>query len=166
MLFLVHALEIEVEDVGEVVILHRSGQQHLERVAEEGDGMMVVRELRILGEDAALLRLLDVRLEGDESVLARRLEDFVQDLQQLAVGRLVERVRLEQRDGCGNRRLDDARRIGHDERAEARPTDDDEFGGLPQHAHLAVVHGVSGDDAAEDDGETDELKHDDIDRED
>jgi hypothetical protein len=46
-----------------------------------------------------------VRLEPDEAVLARLLEDLVEDLQQLAVGRLRERAGLEQPEQSAERTL-------------------------------------------------------------
>ena len=47
--------------------------------------------------------------------------------------------------------LDDAHRIADEERAERGATDDDEFGPLDQHADVAVIHGVSEQNASEDD---------------
>jgi hypothetical protein len=56
--------------------------------------VVVVHEERVLLEDVARVRILDVRLESDQSVLSRLLKDVVEDLQQLGVSLLVIRIRL------------------------------------------------------------------------
>ena len=58
--------------------------------------MMIAHERRVLLEDVAGFRVLDVRLESDETVLAGLLEDLVEYLQQFRVGLGAVRIGLEQ----------------------------------------------------------------------
>ena len=65
---------------------------------------------------------------------------------------------------CAGESADDGfenvERIGDKQGAEGGAADDDEFGGLDEHLEIAVLHQVAGDDAAEDNDDADNYKHD------
>jgi hypothetical protein len=123
------------------------------------DGVVVMPEPGIPGEDGALLRFLDVRLERDQAVLAGGLEYFVEHLQQFPIRLLVERVGLEQAQKGADRGLHHRGGIGDDERPEAGAADNHELRRLPQHLEAAVVRRISDDDAGKDNHQSDNLKH-------
>jgi hypothetical protein len=58
-------LEIQIENLGEMVVLDRAREQHLQRVAQKGQRVVVLEKERILLEDVAGRRILDVCLESD-----------------------------------------------------------------------------------------------------
>ena len=99
---LVLLLEIEVEDLGEMVIFDGAGEQHLQRVAEEGDARDgCPKKLGYFLKMSLFSGSSMCASEPDEPVLARRLKHLVEHLQQLGVGLLVVRIRLEQPEQLG-----------------------------------------------------------------
>jgi hypothetical protein len=98
-------------------------------------------------------------LDPHQPVATRGVEDLVKDLQQLRVRRAVEGVRLEERYGLPEDLLDHRRLVTDHDRAQPRPSDDDELGDLEQDDHIAAVHGVPDDDTAKDDDQPDDNGH-------
>ena len=64
---LVVHLHVEIHHLVDIERIHASRHRHPHRVADKVARMMVLREERILVEDRALLRLLDVRLQRHQS---------------------------------------------------------------------------------------------------
>jgi hypothetical protein len=67
-----------------------SGDGRAHRVANEIAGVMVLEELRILGEHRALLRLLDVALDPHQPFFARLVEEVEHHLERVEVEALGE----------------------------------------------------------------------------
>src|SRR5690606_39181304 len=127
-LLLLVPLQVEIEDLRQQVMLHRAGQQHLERIAQKRARVLVVQELGVLGEDGTLLRLFDVGLEPDESILPCRMEHLVQRFQQLDKRFIAQWMRAEQGSDRRNSPFEYRKWVGHYKRTEDHPADDDELG--------------------------------------
>src|SRR5690606_3711526 len=95
----------------------------------------------------------------DQPIASSRVEDLVEDLEQLRVALAVERVRAQRRDRFREDPFDNARRVADNERAQPCAPDDDELGDLDQHHHVPAMHGVAGQDAAKDDDESQYDEH-------
>lgn len=124
--------------------------------------MMVPGEGRILFEDLALLRLLDMWLQADKTFLAGRLKHLVEYLQELRIGLFREGIGLEQVQHFRENPLHDGRRIRHHQCAESRAADDYELVRLYEDRDLPMVKDVSTDDAAPNDDQSDDDEHNDI----
>src|ERR1700722_13746424 len=59
----------------------RSGNRHAEGVADKVAYVMILEELRLLGEDRALRRFLDIGLDPDQSFLTGFVEELIHHLQ-------------------------------------------------------------------------------------
>src|SRR5690606_15983464 len=104
---------------------------------------------RVLAEDLAVGRRLDVALDADEPVLAGHVEDVVEHLEQLGVRGPAVLVRLEQADRPDADLLQHAGPVADDERAKTGAANDDELGHLHQHTDGTAVHRIADVDASE-----------------
>jgi hypothetical protein len=121
--------------------------------------VVIAHERRILDEDVATFRVLDVRFEADQAVLARLLEDLVEYLQQFGVRLRTVGVGLEQSQGLPNARLQHRRRIRDDQRADGRSTEDEKLVELHEHHQLAVVHEIATDHGSKNDDQANDDEH-------
>src|SRR6185437_2137393 len=157
--FLMLALEIEIQDLREMMVFHCARQKHLQRVREERDCMMILRDRWILVEDVGVLRIFDMGFKADEAFLARLLEYVVQQLQQLTIRLFRVGARLEKPEHRPEYALDERRRVADDHRAERGASNNDEFRYLDQGSNLAMLHYEPAEDAAEYDYQTNDYEH-------
>ena len=88
-------LEVHLQDFRQVVVLDGSREQDLEGIRQEGDRVMLAEKAGELAKQLAGFGIFDMRLDADETFLPRRVEDRVQDLQELRVRVFGERAGLE-----------------------------------------------------------------------
>ena len=89
MMLFFHHLEFRLQQLGDLFRLDRRIDQRPHAAADEMQQVMVVRDLRVLAEDAALFRIRNVRLERQHAVAAGQPQQIVQALERFFVGRLV-----------------------------------------------------------------------------
>ena len=83
-LVVVH-LQVFVHQRLEIVRRDAADDDHLDRVGQEVDRLVAGQELRVLAQDRALLRILEVRFERHHARLLHLLEQLVQHRQQVDV---------------------------------------------------------------------------------
>ncbi len=134
-------------------------REQAEVVAQELDRMMVGRKHREFGEQRAFVGFFDVRFEGEVALALGQAENRVEDAQKLKVVRLIVFGALEDLAAGAGRAADHLFRVTDDELADGRTTDDQEFKRLPQHVHMAARSHIAGNDATENDNETNDKEH-------
>ena len=126
---------------------------------DEVEHVMVVRDPRVLVEQRTLVRTGEVRIESQEAVAADHLRERVHQLEEVEIRRLSERRGLEDRQEPLEQVDDDLLGRHRDQRAERRPADGDELGGVDEGHHLSAGHGEAGQDGADHDDGTEDHKH-------
>jgi len=79
------AIEVQVEDFRELVIVHGAREHDLHRIGQKTHGMMIALEFRVFFEKFAFVGFLDVAFDSDQTVTCR-VEEFVEHLEQFGVG--------------------------------------------------------------------------------
>ncbi len=77
------ALQVHLQDLGQVVFVHGARQQYLQRVRQEDRGVVVCHEERVLAKDVALMRTLHMRLQRQHALSLGGLEQLVKHQQQV-----------------------------------------------------------------------------------
>jgi hypothetical protein len=132
---------------------------HAERVADEVPGMVVMEEGGVFRKDGALFGFLHIGLESHKAVFARLVEQVVHHLEGVNVGLFAELGSSENTGDSSHDFLDDVQRIRNQQCARGSTGDDEQLSRLQQHANIAVLHKVTGQDAAEHHDDADDREH-------
>ncbi len=142
----------------EVVGRHAADDDHLDGVGEEVERLVPRQELRVLGEDGAVLRVLEVPLERHDAGLLREPEQLVEHRQQIGVVLLAE-ARLHRLAHLLHQLHHRRHRCADQELADGRAEDDEELVRLVQQGDLAVVHDVAAEHRADHHEDADDDHH-------
>ncbi|MNN28806.1 hypothetical protein D3C81_1423870 [compost metagenome] len=121
--------------------------------------MMVGQHLGIVGEDRAVLGIFDMLLQRHEAFATRLVEQFVEQAEHVQVV-LALVLRALERTGHGPEGLLD-RLVwrAHQERAQGRAANDDQFIGLPERSQPTVGADVAAEHTDDDDKQADKDEH-------
>src|SRR5581483_7518465 len=122
-----------------VCILGAEGH-HAQIVAEELYSVVVLLHVRKLGEEGALVRLLDMLLQGEHPLGLGEAEELVEQAQQLDVILLLVGWAFERALQTGADRLQVSLGIADDEGARRSAQDDQELVRLDEDGEMAAVH--------------------------
>src|SRR5579863_8442686 len=145
-----HLIEIEGVD---------SGNGHAERIADKVADVVVFEDGGAFGEHRTFFGLFDVVLKSHQSVFAGLVQQVVHHFQRIDVSLPGVLGAAEDTSDAANNLLEDVQRVGDENGADGGSADGDKFCGLNEHPEVAVLHEVAGDDATEDDDNSNNCKH-------
>src|ERR1700722_176969 len=120
--------------------------------------MVILNELGSGGKNRALVRLFDVGFQRHQTIFARLVEQVVHHFQSIDVALLAEGRTFENSGDAADQSLNDMKRVGDEDRANGRATDDYQFGRLHQHSEVAVLHQIAGENGSKDDDDSNDGK--------
>jgi hypothetical protein len=141
--FLVMRLDFLVHQAFDFERIHVAAHHQTQVVGQELDDVVVGENLRVLGEDRAFRRIVDVRFERQRAFLARFGQQDVEERHQLHIDVLVVLGSFEEGRNNAQRRLDRLHSVTENERAEARAGDHQHFNRLQQRAEMAAFQRVT-----------------------
>ena len=131
MKFGVVGLKLGVDQRFDLVRVFGAERHHAQIVAQELDRVMVVLELRELGEERALVRLFHMLLKGQHALGLRQTENLIKHRQQFQIiGLLVVGTFQRAFERCC-RGFQTGLRAADDERADGRAKNNNVFRRLP-----------------------------------
>src|SRR5690606_3536145 len=157
--FLVVGLQLVFEQALQLMRIEVAAGDQPQAVNDELHHVMVGHHTRVLLEDVALLRVLDVPLDGEHAVATRHHQDLVHQLEQLDVLGLAIADALEQTQRATEGGLDHLQRIADQERAQRAADDDHHFEGMPEEQQAAAAGHEAAEHRAQYDQCSDDCKH-------
>ncbi|MNM99979.1 hypothetical protein D3C81_1125610 [compost metagenome] len=121
--------------------------------------MVVGQYLGIVGEDRAVLWILDMLFQRHETLATRLVEQFVQQAEHVQVVLALVLRALERTDHGPERLLDGLEWCADQERAQRSAANDDQLVGLPERSQPAVGADVTAEHTEDDDKQADEDEH-------
>ncbi len=140
---------VEVHHLVEIERIDAARHRHAQRVADKVPRVMVLEKLWILGKHRALVRFFDIGLNRQQSIFPCLVQNFVAHLQRFQVERLGEVRTLQRANHSAGDLLDHVQRIGDQQCAKRRSSDDDQLRRLQQNLQVPMLHQVAGDNRAE-----------------
>ena len=130
-----------------------------QRVAQEGQRVMVAQKRRIPFEYLALHGLLDVVLDADEALLPHLVAQLKQHPERLQVSRPAELRRTQSARHIGQHGLDDGDRIRDQHGSQGRTHDGYNLRWLDEDQDVPLFHQKAGDDSGKDDNNSNDREH-------
>ena len=152
-------LEVELHHLVDIKGVDAAGDGHAHGVADEGGDVMILDEERVLREDGALVRLLDIGLDGDHAFFAGLAEDVEEHFERLGVALLGDAAAFEHTHETGDHALEHVHGVGGEDGADGRAGDREELRWLDQDGQLALFHQESADDRPKHYKNADNRKH-------
>ena len=157
--FVVMRFDLDVHQVFDLERIEIAADHQAQIVGEKFHAVVIAQYAPILGEDWALLRIVDVRFDRHQAFLAHFGEDVVEQGQQFQVQRLRVFGTFQHRRQSLERALDDLSRIRDEECAARGSEDHEQLDGLDQGTEVSAGEGEAPEHGAHDDDVTDDYKH-------
>ena len=120
---------------------------------------MIFHEGFVFRKQWAPVRIFDICLQGYESFFARLLQQFIHHLQSVYIPLLAVLTGPKRSQQAAYHLLHGVNRIGDQHGAERGAADDDQLRRLHEHLNWAVLHEVAGQDAPENNYDSNDRKH-------
>src|SRR6202140_4842990 len=121
--------------------------------------MVIFHEGFVFREQWPFVRIFDIGLQGYESLFARLLQQLIHHLQSVYIPLLAVLTAPKRSQQAAYHLLYGVNRIGDQHGAERGAADDDQLRRLHEHLHWAVLHEVAGQDASENNHDSNDRKH-------